>query len=67
MNCGLARVSTEISSSDMEGGGGEIRESITGKEKRATGGWRSWRRILYRYVVRSAFFTSDEQKVSRFD
>ena len=52
----------------MEGGEGEIRVSITVKEKRAMEGRELLEGgFLYRQVVRPAFGTSDEQKVSRFD
>lgn len=42
----------------MEGGGGEIRDSITGKEEGVI-----QEGVLY-YVLRSAMFTSDEPKKS---
>lgn len=66
--CDLVQSPTEISWSDMERRGGEIRESITGKEKEPIGCRRIYRRRFhYRQVPRSAYVTSDAQKVSRSD
>lgn len=51
-----------------KGRGGEIKESISGKEKGAIESRRSYgKRGHYRQVIRSAYVASDEQKVSRLD